>query len=414
MDYLKLAETYQTPLFVYDFDKISAQFLALKEAFKARKSLLCYALKANSNLSILHHLSLLGSGADCVSIGEVRRALKAQIAPYKIIFSGVGKQENEIMEALESDILLLNVESQAELSLIAKIAKDMRIKARISIRVNPDINAKTHPYISTGLRENKFGVDIEVAKSMYIFASKHPHLLPIGIHFHIGSQLTELEPIIQSARKVASLARGLQALKIDLKFFDVGGGIGIAYENEDIFTPYQYVQGILQELTGLDVTIICEPGRFIVGEGGVLLTKVLYEKRTSHKRFVIVDAAMNDFMRPALYNAKHSIEMISDSQSCELSQCDVVGAICESSDYLAKDIMLPNLQQGDILAIKNAGAYGYSMSSNYNTRSRPAEVGILQGKARLIKSRERFESLISDEYALLKEQITHSKESNGR
>lgn len=416
IDYHTLAETYQTPLYVYDLQKISSAFLSLKEAFRARKSLICYALKANSNLSIIHHLGKLGSGADCVSIGEVRRALKAGIPKYKIIFSGVGKQDNEIQEALQSDILFLNVESEEELGRIESIAKSLNKVARISIRVNPNIDAKTHPYISTGLHENKFGVDIEQAKAMYIFAKNSPHIEPVGIHFHIGSQLTDIEPIKEAAHKVAQLAHSLIALKIDLKFFDVGGGIGIRYEEENLINPYDYAQAILEALYGLDLTIICEPGRFLVGESGVLLTRVLYEKHNGEKRFVITDAAMNDLMRPTLYHATHKIEYVNkaadsgdlerqdsgrsvESSLCDM--CDVVGPICESGDYLAKNIALPKLTHGDLLKIENVGAYGYSMASNYNTRLRPAEVAIENGKARLIKNRECFEDIIGDEAKLL-------------
>ncbi|MCX2717517.1 diaminopimelate decarboxylase [Helicobacter sp. MIT 21-1697] len=410
--YFALADTYQTPLYIYDLERITQAFCAIKDAFKARKSLICYALKANSNLSIVHHLAQLGSGADCVSIGEVRRALRAGIPKYKIIFSGVGKQDNEIQEALESDILFLNVESEEELTRIESIAKKLNKIARISVRVNPNIDAKTHPYISTGLSENKFGVDIEQAKSMYIFAKNAQFLEPIGIHFHIGSQITDLEPIKQSAQKIAQLAHSLLALKIDLKFFDIGGGIGIRYSDESLINPYDYAQAILEALYGLDLTIICEPGRFLVGESGVLLTRVLYEKHNGHKRFVIVDAAMNDLMRPALYRAIHQVEYFlrdkrADS-SLESSLCDIVGPICESSDYLAKNIPLPPLQAGDLLILKNAGAYGYSMASNYNTRPRPAEVAIMQGNARLIKHRESFEKMIEDEESLLQDTLQTS------
>lgn len=407
--YFALADTYQTPLYVYDLERITQAFCAIKDAFKARKSLICYALKANSNLSIIHHLAQLGSGADCVSIGEVRRALRAGIPKYKIIFSGVGKQDNEIEEALQSDILFLNVESEEELLRIESIAKKLDKIARISVRVNPNIDAKTHPYISTGLNENKFGVDIEQAKSMYIFAKNAQFLEPIGIHFHIGSQITDLEPIKQSAQKIAQLTHSLLALKIDLKFFDIGGGIGIRYTDESLINPYDYAQAILEALYGLDLTIICEPGRFLVGESGVLLTRVLYEKHNGHKRFVIVDAAMNDLMRPALYRATHQVEyFLKDKRvdsSLESSLCDIVGPICESSDYLAKNIKLPPLQAGDVLVLKNAGAYGYSMASNYNTRPRPAEVALMQGNARLIKHRESFEKMIEDEERLLEDTL---------
>lgn len=412
MDYTTLARTYKTPLYVYDLISITKAFNELKNGFKARKSLICYALKANSNMSIIHHLAMLGSGADCVSVGEIKKAIKAGVPKYKIIFSGVGKSDDEILFALQNDILFINVESEEELQRIESLTKDLKKSARISIRVNPNIDAKTHPYISTGLHENKFGVDMEQAKAMYIFAKNSPYLEPVGIHFHIGSQLSELEPIRQSAQKVADLARSLLALNIDLKFFDVGGGIGIRYTDEATIKPYEYAQAILEALHGLDLTVICEPGRFLVGESGILLTKVLYEKHNGHKRFVIVDAGMNDLLRPALYNAKHKIEpLIHKDRMVNESTCDVVGPICESSDFLAKNIILPPLYADDLLVIKNTGAYGYSMSSTYNTRPRPAEIAFDDKDAWLIKPRETFEDMVKDEELLLHNYIKHKGES---
>ncbi|WP_295150943.1 diaminopimelate decarboxylase [Campylobacter sp.] len=477
MDYSSLARKYGTPLYVYDFNEIQKNFIALKEAFAARKSLVCFAIKASSNLSILKFLSDLGSGFDCVSIGELRRALYIGAKSYKIIFSGVGKQDSELEFALKSDILLINLESEAEMLRLEQIAQNLNKPARISIRVNPNVDAKTHPYISTGLNENKFGVSIETARKMYIYAKKSKFLNPVGIHFHIGSQLTDISPICDAAKIVSELLRELRALEIDIKFFDVGGGIGIRYEDEKQIVLYDYAQGILKSLSGLDVTIVCEPGRFITGASGVLLTRVLYEKQNCGKRFVIVDGAMNDLIRPSLYGAHHKIELVSERNSaCEscasqsdtenstaqnstyskafgieaksasedfapqnstpqngvsqslqgnfapqnssnlssavdnsapqssaenLSPCDVVGPICESGDFLAKGVSLPSLQSGDLLAIKSAGAYGFSMSSNYNTRCRAAEVAVYDGQDRLIRKRESFDELIALEKDLV-------------
>lgn len=477
MDYSSLACKYGTPLYVYDFNEIQKNFIALKEAFAARKSLVCFAIKANSNLSVLKFLSDLGSGFDCVSIGELRRALYIGAKSYKIIFSGVGKQDGELEFALESDILLINLESEAEMLRLEQIAQNLNKPARISIRVNPNVDAKTHPYISTGLNENKFGVGIETARKMYIYAKKSKFLNPVGIHFHIGSQLTDISPICDAAKIVSDLLRELRALEIDIKFFDVGGGIGIRYEDEKQIVLYDYAQGILKSLSGLDVTIVCEPGRFIAGAAGVLLTRVLYEKQNCGKRFVIVDGAMNDLIRPSLYGAHHKIELVSEHNSaCEsfasqsdtenstaqnsthskafgieakpasedfapqnstprngvsqslqgnlapqnsynlssavdnsapqssaesLSLCDVVGPICESGDFLAKGVSLPSLQSGDLLAIKSAGAYGFSMSSNYNTRCRAAEIAVYDGQDRLIRKRESFDELIALEKDLV-------------
>lgn len=391
---LQVAKDYQTPLFVYDFDKIEEYFNQIKLAFSGRKSLICYALKANSNLSVIQKLASLESGADCVSLGEIKRALLAGIPAYKIIYSGVGKQEYEITEAIKLGIFFINIESKEELLKVESIAKSLGTKARISIRVNPDIDPQTHPYISTGLKENKFGVGIEEAKSLYLHAHKSESLEPIGIHFHIGSQLTKLQPLAESAQKIAQLLHSLLALKIDIKFFDIGGGLGITYSDETTINPYDYAQSILECLRGLDVTIICEPGRFIVGNAGVFLTQVLYEKTSQNKRFIIVDGAMNDLIRPSLYNAYHQITPLTPKEG-ESTLTDIVGPICESGDYLGKNIALPPLESGDILAVLSAGAYGFSMSSNYNTRPRCAEVAISAGKARLIRKRESFEDLIA-------------------
>ena len=436
---LNLAQKYGTPAYIYDFDKITHNVNAFKNAFSARKSLLCYALKANANLSLLKHLASLDCGADCVSINEVKRAILAGIPKYKIIYSGVGKSDEDLREALKCDILFINVESVEELLRVEKIAQDLGVVARISVRVNPNIDAKTHPYISTGLRENKFGVDIECAKKMFIYAKNSAHLQPIAAHFHIGSQLLDLEPITQSAEKIVALIRGLIALKIDLKFIDVGGGLGIAYNDEKIIDLNDYAQGILAQLKGLDLTIICELGRRIVGDCGVLLARILYEKQNAFKRFCIVDAAMNDLIRPALYGAKHRVcyipslrgdlspkqstnpkmychdfaiaksrndesstipELLQDSAPL-LEKCDIVGPICESSDYLAKDIALPRTNRGDIIAILDCGAYGFSMSSNYNSRLKCAEIAIQNGADFVIRMRESFDESIANELRCL-------------
>ncbi|MDR2635483.1 MAG: diaminopimelate decarboxylase [Campylobacteraceae bacterium] len=392
MDFTKLARKYQTPLYVYDFDYIRERFDSVKEAFRARKSLVCYALKANSNLSVLKHLATLGAGCDCVSAGEVKRALLAGVAKYKIIFSGVGKDDGEIEFALKEDILMLNIESEAELKRVEKIAENLKVTARISIRVNPDVDAKTHPYISTGLKKNKFGVDINTAKKLYIYCKNSPFLEPIGIHCHIGSQILDIAPYRDATAVTAELLRSLKALEIDIKFFDVGGGVGIRYKDEVTIEPYNFAQAVLANLSGTDVTIVCELGRFLVGNSGYLLTKVLYEKHNGERRFVIVDAAMNDLIRPSLYDAYHEIEAVDKNGGGTLA--DVVGPICESGDFLAKDVILPPLEHGDLLVVKSAGAYGFSMSSNYNSRLRAAEVAVESGKERLIRRREEFEDLV--------------------
>ncbi len=388
-----LANTYGTPLYVYDFDAMQAQYHELKEAFRGRKSILAYAVKANSNLSVIKHFASLGAGADCVSIGEVRRALLAGVPPYKILFSGVGKRDEEIREAMISDILYINVESEAELGRVEMIAKELGKVARISIRVNPNIDPQTHPYISTGLHDNKFGVDLETAKRMYIRSKHSTALEAVGIHFHIGSQLTQLEPIYEAAVIVADLMRSLSAIDVNLKFFDIGGGVGVCYNDEVTITPYDYAQAILGALKGLDVTIISEPGRFLTANAGYFLTKVLYEKRNGEKRFVVVDGAMNDLLRPSLYKAYHRIEAL--DKVGEESVADIVGPVCESGDFLAKATLLPMMEHNDLLVVHSAGAYGFGMGSNYNTRGRSAEIAYQNGEARMIRARETFEDLIA-------------------
>ncbi len=399
IDFKALVEKYDSPLYVYDFDYITHRYSALKEAFAGKKSLINYAVKANSNLSVIAHLAKLGAGADCVSIGEVRRALDAGVDKYKIIFSGVGKRDDEIEEALQRDILMLNLESEAEMKRVEMVAKKLGKEARISIRVNPNIDPQTHPYISTGLHENKFGVEIDMAKRMYIYAKKSEHLNPVGIHFHIGSQLTNLEPIKEAAAIVADLVRSLGALDIDIKFFDVGGGIGVVYDDEKTIAPEAYTEAIFEATKGLDVTILCEPGRYMVANAGAFFTRVLYEKQNGEKRFVIVDGGMNDLIRPSLYNAYHKIEAV--GVEGEKSPADVVGPVCESGDFFGKDVPLPPLKHNDLLVVHSAGAYGFTMASNYNTRPKPAEVAIEEGKERLIRRRETYE----DQIALEKEYL---------
>ncbi len=399
IDYKALADKYGTPLYIYDFDYIENRYTTLKEAFAGKKSLINYAVKANSNLSVIAHLAKLGAGADCVSIGEVRRALDAGISSYKIIFSGVGKRDDEIREALERDILMLNLESEAEMKRVEMVAKELGKEARISIRVNPNIDPQTHPYISTGLHENKFGVEIDMAKRMYIYANKSEHLNPVGIHFHIGSQLTNLDPIRESAQIVADLVRSLKAIKIDLKFFDVGGGIGVVYDDEVTISATAYTQAIFEATKGLDMTLLCEPGRYMVANAGAFFTRVLYEKNNDGKRFVIVDGAMNDLIRPSLYNAYHKIEAV--RVEGEKSPADVVGPICESGDFFGKNVPLPPLQHNDLIAVHSAGAYGFTMASNYNTRPKPAEVALKNGEDRLIRRRETYEDQIALEIEYL-------------
>ncbi|MBF7048776.1 diaminopimelate decarboxylase [Campylobacter volucris] len=402
MDYYELAKQYKTPFYLYDFDKIKNRFYVLKDAFKARKSQIFYAVKANSNLSVLKFLASLDSGFDCVSAGEIYRALKAGAKKYKIIFSGVGKSADELEYALKENILYVNLESEAEMLLLEQIAMKIQKTARISIRVNPNVDAKTHPYISTGLHENKFGVDIENAKKMYIYAKNSKFLEPVGVHFHIGSQILDISSIHEASNIVAKLVKELLALKINLKFFDIGGGLGVCYKDEQEPNLYDYAQGILASLQGLDVCIGMEPGRFLVANAGEFVTKVLYEKFNSSKRFVVVDGAMNDLLRPSLYEAYHEIKLLAQSHENE-NFCDIVGGICESGDFLAKNRKLPSTKSGDLIIVKSAGAYGFSMSSNYNTRNKVCELAYENGKVKMIRKRESYEDQIALELEFLKD-----------
>lgn len=397
IDFKTLAEKYQTPLFVYDFDHIKSRYRAIKDAFSGRSSLILYAIKANPNLSVIKTLAELGAGADCVSANEIKRAKLAGIEKYKIVFSGVGKRDEEIEYALNEDILFINVESAAELERVESIAKRLGKVARVSFRINPNIDAKTHPYISTGLHENKFGTEIEEAKTLYLKAKDSEHLNPIAIHFHIGSQLTDLGPIKEATEIIYAFTQWLESNKIDIKIFDVGGGLGIRYENEEEIVAYDYAQTILGALKK-EYTVACEPGRFIVGNSGYFLTKVLYEKKNEKKRFIIVDGAMNDLIRPSLYNAFHNVKTLKKGRE---SLCDVVGPICESGDFLAKNINLPELEHGDLLIIESAGAYAMSMASNYNSRTKPAEIAIEAGKDRMVRQRETFEDMVALEKTFL-------------
>ena len=402
MDFKDLAKTYGTPLYVYDFDYIEKQFMILKSAFKAKKSMICYAVKANSNLSVVNSLAKLDAGADCVSIGEVKRALLAGVKKYKIIFSGVGKSKYELLEAIKLNILMINIESEAEYDLIEEIAKELNKEIRISIRVNPNIDPKTHPYISTGLNESKFGVSIEEAKSLYIRAKKNSLIIQIGIHFHIGSQLTELEPFKESCLIISTLLKQLLALKVEIKFFDVGGGIGVKYKDESLIDVKEYASVIINSLRGVDITIICEPGRFIMANSGYLINSVLYEKSNAKKRFVIVDGAMNDLIRPSLYNSYHKISHLGKNNSKDkLSACDIVGPVCESGDFFAKDIMLPKTNNGDLIVVESCGAYGFTMASNYNSRLKPREIAVNKNGSRIIREKESFDDLVSHEIKFL-------------
>jgi len=391
-----LAEKWGTPLYLYSHRTLCRHFEVFDSAFEGYPHLVCFSVKANSNLALLKIFITQGGGADVVSGGELFRVLKAGIDPKKVVYSGVGKTEEEISFALEAGILMFNIESSEELTVINRQAKELHTKAPISIRVNPDIDPKTHPYISTGLKKNKFGIDLPRALEEYRFARSLGNIEIIGVDCHIGSQVTETGPFVEALRKIKTLISELKHEGIAIKYLDLGGGLGITYAQEVPPHPNEYAEAILNEIHGHDLTLILEPGRVIVGNAGVLVTKVLYTKTTQEKNFVIVDAGMNDFIRPSLYNAYQDVVPIAKTTE-ERYTADIVGPICESGDFLARDRVMAKVQKGDFLAIMSAGAYGFAMSSNYNSRPRPAEVLVSGNDSFLIRQRESFEDLIRGE-----------------
>lgn len=388
-----------TPCYVYSRATIERHWQAFDNALASRPHLICYAVKANSTLAVLNVLAKLGSGFDIVSVGELERVLRAGGEASKIVFSGVGKKADEIARALEVGIRCFNVESSAELEVINAVASKMNRRAAISLRVNPDVDAKTHPYISTGLKENKFGIAIEDALVVYQQALAMPALDVVGIDCHIGSQLTEVAPFIDALNRVLALVDTLAANGITLKHIDLGGGLGIQYKDEQPPQPDALARALLEGLGERKLEIMLEPGRAIVGNAGVLLTQVLYLKPNAHRNFAIVDAAMNDLMRPALYGAWQNIVPLQPRSDVPAQIYDVVGPVCETGDFLGKEREL-SLQQGDYLAVRSAGAYGFSMSSNYNSRPRAAEVMIDGDRAVVIRERETIAQLMQGETVL--------------
>ncbi len=388
-----------TPCYVYSRATIERHWKAFDDTLKARPHLVCYAVKANSSLAVLNVLARLGSGFDIVSVGELERVLRAGGDAGKVVFSGVGKKADEIARALEVGIRCFNVESLPELDVINSVAASMNRVAPVSLRVNPDVDAKTHPYISTGLKDNKFGIAIDEALAAYQQAAASPALEVVGIDCHIGSQLTEVAPFVDALARVLVLVDKLEAAGIKLKHLDLGGGLGIRYKDETPPQPAELVKALLAGLGERDLEILLEPGRAIVGNAGVLLTQVLYLKHNQHRNFAIVDAAMNDLMRPALYAAWQDIVPLIPRQNQPSQVYDVVGPVCETGDFLGKDREL-SLQQGDYLAVRSAGAYGFSMSSNYNTRPRAAEVLVDGDRAVIVRQRETLEQLMQGETTL--------------
>jgi diaminopimelate decarboxylase len=395
----RIAAEYGTPCYVYSKAALVKSYTGFASAFPARETLICYAAKANSNLAILGLFAELGAGFDIVSEGELMRVLAAGGDPRKVVFSGVGKRAEEMRTALRHDILCFNVESEPELLRLAEVATEMGKRAPISIRVNPDVDPKTHPYIATGLKENKFGVAFEAAPALYRRAQSLSSIEIVGIDCHIGSQITEISPFADALEKVLQLVDRLEADGISLHHIDLGGGIGIRYKDEDPIALDEYAQALSAGLMGRNYQLIFEPGRHLVGNAGLLLTRVEYIKQGGEKHFAIVDAAMNDLIRPALYDAYHQALSVAPRAGVVPQSYDIVGPVCESGDFLARQRLLA-LEPGDLVALMSAGAYGSVMSSNYNTRPRPAEIMIDGASTHLIRARERVQDLYAHEKLL--------------
>lgn len=393
-----LAQRFGTPTYVYSRAHIEEQYRAYADALAGMPHLVCFAVKANSNIGVLNVLARLGAGFDIVSSGELERVLAAGGEPSRIVFSGVGKSRDDMRRALEVGVHCFNVESSVELERLQKVAAELGVKAPVSLRVNPDVDAGTHPYISTGLKENKFGIDIEQAEAVYARAAELPNLDVIGVDCHIGSQLTTLEPFLDALDRLLLLVDKLAARGITIKHLDLGGGLGVQYRDEQPPLAGDYIAAVRKRLAGRDLSLVFEPGRFIVANAGVLLTQVEYLKHTEHKDFAIVDAAMNDLIRPALYQAWMDVSPVQPRDG-EARNYDLVGPICETGDFLAKDRQLV-LAEGDLLAVRSAGAYGFVMSSNYNTRGRAAEVLVDGEQAYEVRRRETVQELYAGESLL--------------
>ena len=391
-----IADEVGTPFYVYSLNTLESHFRAFDSAFSDVGHLVCFSAKANSNLAILRIFTRLGGGVDVVSGGELFRAMKAGARPDKIVYSGVGKRQDEIEYALEFPILMFNVESSQELHEINRIAGNMSTKAPVALRVNPDVDPRTHPYVSTGLKKNKFGINIQKSLDEYRVAGTLPHLQVIGVSCHIGSQLTEVGPFVEALQRVRDLVLKLREEGLGIRYIDIGGGLGITYNLEEPPHPREYAQALIKELAGIDCTLILEPGRVIVGNAGILVTQVLYTKQGTEKNFIIVDAAMNDLIRPSLYGSYQRIQVVKQSNRPEMV-ADVVGPICESGDFLGKDRKLPQPEAGDLLAVMSAGAYGFTMSSNYNARPRVPEILVSKDRFYVIREREDYEDLIKGE-----------------
>ncbi|MEK6589263.1 MAG: diaminopimelate decarboxylase [Nitrospinota bacterium] len=392
-----LAKDVGTPFYLYSYTTIKNHFRAFNSAFSNIPHLVCFAVKANSNIALLRIFVEEGGGFDIVSGGELYRALLAGADPQKIVYTGVGKTEEEIVYALKSNILMLNVESTQELFSIDRAAEETGIKAKVALRVNPDIDAKTHPYISTGLKTHKFGISMTDALEGYRLAQSLKNIEVVGIHKHIGSQITHIRPFVDALERIVAMIDILKREGLNIRYLDIGGGLGITYKDESPPHPKELAEEIVPILKGTGCTIIFEPGRVIVGNAGILVTKVLYTKQSEGKNFMIVDAAMNDLVRPSLYGSYHSILPVSKNSDDHKIVTDVVGPICESGDFLAKDRVLPDFKKDSLAAVMSAGAYGFTMSSNYNSRPRVSEILVKGNKYFMIRRRENYEDLVRGE-----------------
>ena len=392
----RIAEDVGTPVYVYSRSTLRNHFRRLDEAFSSLPHSICYSIKANSNLAVISTLAQEGAGADIVSGGELYRALRAGMAAERIVFAGIGKTEEEMAYALRSGILMFNVESPTELATLDRVAGELGLRAKIALRVNPGIDAETHPYIATGLKETKFGIRIEEALSVYERAASLPNVDVVGVHQHIGSQITQVEPFRESLAILAELVRVLQSNGFGIEYVNIGGGFGIPYQQEEVPYPRDYAQAFESILKESGCTVILEVGRMIVGNAGVLLTQVLYQKSTGDKDFLVVDAAMNDLIRPSLYGSFHEIIPVKKTER-EYETVDIVGPVCESGDFLARGRALPHTEPGELLAVMSAGAYGFTMSSNYNSRRRVAEILVDGDRFGVVRERETYEDLLRGE-----------------
>jgi diaminopimelate decarboxylase len=392
----KIARDVGTPFYCYSSATLERHFRAFEAPWKGVPHLVCFSVKSNANLAVLRVLLNLGAGLDVVSGGELYRALKAGADPKKIVFAGVGKTGRELGEALKAGILLFNVESEQELLALNQVAGEVGARAPVALRVNPDIDPQTHPYISTGLRKSKFGIPIDQSMEVYTRAKALEHLDPVGVHVHIGSQILEVQPFVDTLKRVKGLVKRLREASLAIEYVDVGGGLGITYEEEAPPAPTDYAEALIQALGGLDCTLLFEPGRVLVGNAGILVARVLYIKQGPEKTFVVVDAGMNDCIRPSLYGAYQAVWPVSQREGEKISG-DVVGPICESSDFLARDRLLPPLEPGDLIAVMSAGAYGFTMASNYNSRPRSAEVLVKGTEHWVVHERETYEDLVEGE-----------------